>query len=178
MKEIISADYQKITENHKSDLSYTAIENFGRQIAETYSFDPMKNLVRDLAVKIGASIVTTDSNNHLQGSLEGGSVFIHGPGDFTIYLLHSTDVLRDNFTIGHELGHYYLHSKEGTSRLYATRFGSEPVEWQANRFAASLLMPSEAFMDIASDTGHKISILAGTFNVSYKAAEARLDSLS
>lgn len=51
---------------------------------------------------------------------------------------------RDRFTIAHEIGHYCLHSKENV--FYARIDGNsvKPYmnpEWQANNFAAELLMP-------------------------------------
>ena len=178
MKAINSADYERITEEYKSNLSYPKIDALAGKIAQENNFDPMRDFVRYLAIKLGASIIVTDSNTHLQGSLEGGSVFIDGPKKFTIFLPEFTGVLRDNFTIGHELGHYFLHSNKGEHKVFATRFGSEPIEWQANRFAAGLLMPAKRFLRVAKKSNNSISVLAGSFNVSSKAAEARLDSLS
>ena len=80
---------------------------------------------------------------------EGGSLVIRGEKDYTIFLSPYTSKLRDNFTIGHELGHYVLHfiprKQELSPPLWFTRYGTGRMEWQANRFAAALLMPSDLF---------------------------------
>lgn len=44
-----------------------------------------------------------------QQEADGGSLIIEGESDYTIYLSPYTTPLRDNFTIAHELGHFFLH---------------------------------------------------------------------
>lgn len=78
-----------------------------------------------------------------------GTLLVRGKRDFTIILPTITSHLRDNFTLAHELGHYFLHYlypiAKGTKvdKLIAQRSGSDRVEWEANQFAASLLMPAD-----------------------------------
>lgn len=53
---------------------------------------------------------------------------------------------RDRFTLAHELGHLLLHSNPGYARTLRESSSVKPYkssEWQANTFAASLLMPIE-----------------------------------
>ncbi|UZP01950.1 ImmA/IrrE family metallo-endopeptidase [Clostridium botulinum] len=78
---------------------------------------------------------------------------------------------RDRFTLAHELGHYLLHGK---SHVHLARMEKdkqiEPFrdpEWQANTFAAELLMPINL---IDTDNPFKI---AREFKVSLKAAQIR-----
>ncbi len=52
---------------------------------------------------------------------------------------------RDRFTIAHEIGHYFLHADEvvvarNENSIYKAY--TDP-EWQANKFAAELLIPSD-----------------------------------
>lgn len=73
---------------------------------------------------------------------------------------------RDRFTLAHELGHYLLHNKDNVnlarrdseipSKIY------ENSEWQADTFAAELLMPynlidTDNVYDIAEEYGVSIS---------------------
>ena len=81
---------------------------------------------------------------------------------------------RPRFTIAHEIGHLLLHA----NRPLARRAQSETVpaykcsEWQADQFAAEVLMP---FWQLcASDTP---AVVAKRHAVSYHAAEVRLAKL-
>lgn len=86
-----------------------------------------------------------------QKGVSGGIIF-HGAGeDVTIF--YSTDVESEgfrNFTIGHELGHYFLagHPEEilSTAPLHLSRSGfsqgASSIELEADHFSSGLLMPS------------------------------------
>lgn len=81
---------------------------------------------------------------------------------------------RDIFTIAHELGHYFLHSKQKVemARSSLPVKAYENPEWQANVFAAELLMPLNKIKP--TDTPFSV---AKRFGVSYAAAEIRLKNL-
>lgn len=72
---------------------------------------------------------------------------------------------RRNFTLGHELGHFFLHKNIKELRCTLadlTDFGTNQahpinIEQEANRFAASLLMPSDDFR--RSCRGQDLSVL-------------------
>ena len=78
---------------------------------------------------------------------------------------------RDKFTVGHELGHVFLHSQMGTQLLLADEncpaFRSS--EWQANEFSAELLAPAHLLSEL--DTEESIM---ERFNVSNEVAVRRL----
>ena len=82
---------------------------------------------------------------------------------------------RDRFTMAHELGHYLMHSK---NQIKLARNGSDTIqyyedsEWQANTFAAELLMPINKISPADS-----IKDISERFGVTYKAAEVRLKKL-
>lgn len=81
---------------------------------------------------------------------------------------------RDLFTIAHELGHLFLHSKQNVE-LYRSSSEIkiyEDTEWQANTFAAELLMPAKLITE--EDTPFS---LVSRFGVSYESAEIRLKKL-
>ncbi|MGZ0175141.1 MAG: ImmA/IrrE family metallo-endopeptidase, partial [Planctomycetales bacterium] len=105
-----------------------------------------------------------------------GSIFVHGTEDFDICLPTYTSPLRDRFTIAHELGHYFLHSDQGEIPIVAFRNGSTRIEWEANWFAASLLMPKAEFRQAAS-RDLSVAALAARFGVSQEAARVRKEAL-
>ncbi len=83
---------------------------------------------------------------------------------------------RDRFTLAHELGHYLLHDARSISlaRLGETKNvqAYRNPEWQADTFAAELLMPVEL---ITTDDTEWIS---NTFGVSKQAAQIRLKKIN
>ena len=103
-------------------------------------------------------------------------------------------VVRQRFTLAHELGHYVLHSLlplhiDKASVEFRKKSSSIAVdikEVQANRFAAELLMPQNTLaqylngdfppMD-SEEAKKKISDLASTFNVSDQAMSIRIGGL-
>lgn len=96
---------------------------------------------------------------------------------FTIALSPYPGHYRNRFTIAHELGHYFLHSRAGEQELYATRQAGSRVEWEANWFAAAFLMPSEHFVREWNQSGGNIGHLIDHFQVSGGAIEIRRDTL-
>lgn len=82
---------------------------------------------------------------------------------------------RDRFTVAHELGHYLLHQVQN---IVLARTGNNKIEafrnpeWQADTFAAELLMP----INLIEGTDNKFSI-SERFGVSYKAAKVRLNKI-
>ena len=82
---------------------------------------------------------------------------------------------RDRFTLAHEVGHYILHN---TKSVQLARLGEErkieayrDPEWQANTFAAELLMPITLI-----DTDD-INVIAEEFGVSKSAANVRIKKI-
>ncbi len=81
---------------------------------------------------------------------------------------------RDLFTIAHELGHLFLHSNQNVelARAEMNIKAYENPEWQANTFAAELLMPVKLISK--SDIPDS---LVKRFGVSYESAKIRLKNL-
>lgn len=84
---------------------------------------------------------------------------------------------RDRFTIAHELGHCFLHLEQaGMAREAQTT--DKPYcnsEWQANEFAAQLLLPFSYVKKLVKIPTDK---LATIFGVSKQCAEYRKEKLS
>lgn len=117
-----------------------------------------------------------------QQEVDGGSLIIDNANDYKIFLSPYTTPLRDNFTIAHEVGHFFLHFVLQQPRpnlpLGFTRYGTGLVEWQANRFAAALLMPADQFRKKHKQLNGDGFLLSGFFDVSRAAVEARGESLA
>ncbi|WP_443750396.1 ImmA/IrrE family metallo-endopeptidase [Asticcacaulis solisilvae] len=162
-------------------LSREAIEQLAEAVAQSVSYEPAMAL-DEVVDAFGGDLQITDPVNLLQT----GSIVVRNEGDFTITIPTFTSILRDRFTIGHEIGHYVLHyllpkqTDADFPPMFASRYGSNRAEWEANWFASAFLMPSER---VRSQWGGSQSVadLAETFNVSTAAARlraARLELLS
>jgi len=159
--------YQTLDDVGPSNQRKAAVESYAEQVAKFFDFGIGEDL-KQLVDAIGGRIHIDE----LPDEDESGSIFIHDEFDFDIVLPDYTSPLRDRFTISHELGHYFLHSKQGEVSLVAYRRGSGRCEWEANWFAAALLMPRKRFKreyKRNADTVH----LASVFQVSRDAAEVR-----
>jgi hypothetical protein len=74
--------------------------------------------------------------------------------------------------LAHELGHLWLrHGQNYTSRVNTQREDHLLFEWQADEFAAELLMPSEVVLSMTPD------VIAKRFLVPSRTAKARLQTL-
>jgi Zn-dependent peptidase ImmA (M78 family) len=88
---------------------------------------------------------------------------------------------RQRFTIAHELGHYCLHRDQIDRLVEKILFrddgGPDNIEWQANQFAARLLMPQEEIRLNIQSGIREIDELARKFGVSSLAMQFRLRNL-
>jgi Zn-dependent peptidase ImmA (M78 family) len=112
------------------------------------------------------------------GSISGR--FEIADGSPRIYVNSHESRLRQRFTIAHELGHFAL--RHGSRfRDTAGSFASvqiDPVETQANRFAAELLMPAAAINGLIERRGiTDFAQLVELFDVSQQAMQFRLKNL-
>ncbi|WP_137921696.1 ImmA/IrrE family metallo-endopeptidase [Hydrogenophaga sp. 2FB] len=88
--------------------------------------------------------------------------------------------VRQRFTIAHELGHFALGHPDAL-RDYPSVFSAsatDPIEREANLFAASVLMPEDALRKVyRSGQATNLDELAGMFGVSKVAMTYRLQNL-
>ena len=101
-------------------------------------------------------------------------------GSKLIFVDESDNPRRKNFTVAHELGHYYLHGgKEASSEvLVSFRGDSNQRETEANKFAAELLLPDDKVeMEYKLAMFPTVSYLADKFNVSDQAMSIKLEQM-
>lgn len=133
--------------------------------------------INDIAQKMGSEV-------RYLSKLEGGDD-ISGRFDILngkpICSVRSTDpIVRQRFTLAHELGHYVL-NHGGGFRDNAASFNVhnyDQREVDANKFAAEILMPKLAINYVIEKLGRKgIEDLAQLFQVSRQAMTFRLKNL-
>jgi Zn-dependent peptidase ImmA (M78 family) len=157
-----------------SNISRDNIESLAEKISNQFKLtdfsveaDPLLQFVRML----GGQIHYQNPTDFCMS--ESGSIEVRGQNNFDLYLSTFTGPLRDRFTIAHELGHYFVHSKQGELPIRASRKGSGQLEWEANWFAAALLMPSDEFTKISDKFDGDVYSIAGHFQVSSQAVTIR-----
>lgn len=155
-----------------TNASRNYIEKIASEIAEKLGFKPggdLKKVVRQLGGEVNVRPWHEPEPN--------GSIHVHKEGKFTINLSPFTGHFRDRFTIAHELGHYFLHSRAGKHEIRIAREGSNLVEWEANWFAAGFLMPEEAFRAQWKKVQGDHAALAAFFDVSPQTVRVRAKGL-
>ncbi len=158
-----------------SSLSKGTVEKIAEKIAAELSYQPGADLFK-FVKQLGGRVCIVD---FWSTSEEHGALTVKAYNDFVINIPDHTSPRRDNFTIAHELGHYFLHYFKVVDQLspddvfVAKRLGSERVEWEANWFASAFLMPEDIFRNKFRDIEGDLFELSDYFNVSKKAAEIR-----
>lgn len=148
--------------------------------------------VEDIAHQMGVDIMRSDLEDDLSGFL------VIKDKKKTIVVNGNHHPRRQRFTIAHEIGHLALHIKDDEDSLFMEKkkvynrnlkssTGVDPKEIEANRFAASLLLPEEllnkyikeasSHFEESGDDNNLIVSLARKFNVSQTAVTHRLSSL-
>lgn len=87
---------------------------------------------------------------------------------------------RQRFTMAHELGHFIMHKDKNALFEDTTFFrGAEStaIEYAANEFASSLLMPESEIKRLLKEGIRELGILSEKFKVSPSAMKYRLESL-
>lgn len=115
-----------------------------------------------------------DMDGGLSGSLQN-------IGDMWIMKINSKHHKnRQRFTMAHELGHYIMHKDKNAIFTDTTFFrGAEynTMEFAANEFASSVLMPLNEIKDLLNKGVRELEDLSDTFNVSPAAMKYRLEKL-
>ncbi len=162
----------------RRDLTYLEeFEPIGLPMARVQNY--AESLGEELNVSGGKDVV--DAVGSLGGKIHyesyspaiSGTIYVHGECDFDIVLPNHTSPLRDNFTVAHELGHYFLHSRQGEQRIIAKRVASGRIEWEANWFAAAFVMPEERFIAAVKDFNGNDEAVSFIFGVSTAAVTIR-----
>jgi predicted transcriptional regulator len=154
--------------------SEAQIGRVAEEIASKFGFEPGSDIKDFVVSKLGGTVQVDD----WRVPAPTGMIQVRGPGDFTIWLSPYTAPTRDTFTIAHELGHYFLHSKMGKHQIEVKREGNNREEWEANCFAASFLLPEQAFRNAWRECAGNTTLVAARFGVSTSVASIRAQRLS
>lgn len=131
--------------------------------------------VEDVAEFLGLEVVTELMDDDISGFLE----FRGGRWVVGVNALHHRN--RRRFTIAHEIAHFVLHrnsEKRFVDQTFARREGSGvPMENEADRFAAELLMPEPAVRAVIARGIVSLQQLAAEFQVSTLAMKFRVKNL-
>ena len=157
------------------------IDDLTQDVIKAYNITTPITDIEGVVRKIGG-VVKLDQS---LGTYSDGSIRKSGVNSFEISVSPLQPETRKNFTIAHELGHLFLHMgyqidtelwNQQDERVYF-REGNSNMEYEANEFAAALLMPEEKYREIMDlhtegdlvDTGE----IAKYFHVSVNAAANR-----
>lgn len=168
-----------------SKLNKTAIAKLAKQIADQAKYKSGDSL-EPIVLQMGGKIEFMDLYGvGIGGQSDAGSIRIDAFRDFTITLAHHTGVMKDRFTIAHELGHYVLHYlypkqvlKKNLTKVIAQRYGSGREETEANLFAACFLMPEEEYRKQFKLLSGSHTDLSEKFGVSTRASRLRASNLN
>lgn len=135
--------------------------------------------VYGLASSLGVKVIEAPLPDGRSGQIEKKH------GNYVITVNQGHPSVRKRFTIAHELGHFVLHKDligehNGIfdNRMYRDeRFDNHQFETEANKFAASILMPSELITELRSQGCNSAANLAVRLDVSQQAMEFRLQNL-
>lgn len=152
------------------------IDKFTKDLIDVLNIQiPIKDITK-IVYDLGGEICSCSLNND---RVEKNN------DSFIIYVSDEQGEQRRNFTIAHELGHLFLHMGylidrklwEDNSNTIYRRLGVSEMEYQANEFAASLLMPKNEYEKVMLENieGNKVKTenIAKYFNVSIEAASNR-----
>jgi hypothetical protein len=185
-------------------MSYAKLEGRARHLREVLELDPNGQLpgvatferLRRIVYRLGDETVgVTYAVEELPSGVEGWTTF--DLGHITVTLTPRTytglerGTVRARFTLAHELGHLELHSPE-LLRLAALPHNVRALargprhyevfydtEWQADGFAAALLMPATGLAALEKRHGALTTrLVADFFAVSMDAARIRIDSFT
>jgi Zn-dependent peptidase ImmA (M78 family) len=130
-----------------TSLLRKVIQNQAEQVAKDAGFttlpvDPFR-IARDAGIEVKAKPPSADGVSGM--FLKVGDKF------GILYATHIHSIGFQNFSVAHELGHYFLEGhaeavlKMGLHASHAGFVSSDKYEREADQFAAALLMPEDAF---------------------------------
>ncbi len=162
-------------------IQWNEIREKIKELREKYNLnEPPFNLF-EIANNEGFHIIyftPTEETYAISGLLEK-------EGEKTIYLNVSESAARQNFTLAHELAHYFLNHKSNEYGVYRRdsfyTVEKPEKEREADYFAAELLMPRELIEKIKKTydlQDNDAPSLARLFGVSTSAMRYRLKDLS
>jgi hypothetical protein len=151
-----------------------------RQVAEELVAN-----IDTLPVDMDALLAKFDVRIEDHNQPNAGEIHLDEQGRWAVAINRNDPLVRQRFTLAHELGHRLLHEDKarlGLSRNQTSSLGLDRLEIEANAFASSLLMPARLVLEQASqvkagDQHDWIRQLAAKFAVSVPAMTYRLQDL-
>jgi len=136
-----------------------------------FPVDPVQ-IAKDLGINVWEAVMPPDI---------AGELYQTDPQNVDIYLNRNDPEARQTFTCAHEIGHYWdRKQRNDTQYSFTDHRGEAPsdnaLEWYADHFAASLLMPEGPFRAMVAG-GYGIADLMDFFTVSRQAVLARMRGL-
>jgi hypothetical protein len=117
-----------------------------------------------------------------------GMLLRHGDNFGIMYATHTGSEGFERFSVGHELGHYFLEGhidhvlpKNGIHTSHAGYVSADPYELEADHFSSGLLMPSELFKKALNRRRpgfESVEFMAGLCKTSLTATAIRCAELS
>lgn len=161
------------------DLSDLATARRPDDVALSYMRASPPTDLMGLAADLGIAIEYADLGE-ASGKID--RTLVDGKAVFVITINSDHAPTRQRFTLAHEIAHFIKHRKQleaGSivdNALYRSLL-PEPMEWEANRYAAQLLMPLSAMRELWVEGLRAPLLFALRLGVSEKAAEIRLSQL-
>ncbi len=152
-----------------TQITHTLLDDY--KVFEGYT--KVVKLAQALGINV---LLTTFKDEHVAGMLKFEN------DEVNLYVNENQTANRQRFTIAHELGHYILHrdfvQSHKISVFYRKDFYNyfDKIEEQANKFAATLLMPERPVRGLW-EIYHSIEVLATILKVSEQAMRIRLMKL-
>lgn len=124
-----------------------------------------------IAAKLGFKSLAFEGRSDISGAIDHRNK--------TIFVNKSEALVRQRFTLAHEIGHAVLHPNEDKVDFRNNLVGPsiDIKETEANRFASELLMPSEIFKKAWKERGQDVFRMAAFFGVSHAAAGYKAKNL-
>jgi len=134
-------DYEEI---EPCGMSSGWIDKYAEKLASELNFGLGDDIKDKVVTPLGGKVEEIP----LDEWTSNDSVIIRKANDFKITIESLIILERKRFSIAHELGHYFLHSKQGEVPMSVHRLGWNPiVEAEASHFGLCLLMPKTKFLE-------------------------------
>lgn len=158
------------------------INKLSETVLKVYNIEIPITDMSQIVEEIGGKVIEDNSKS---GVYDGRITRKYSKDDntqFKIFIPEDQHEERKKFTIAHELGHLFLHMGykidnnlwEQQKDIDYYRDGNSEEEFQANEFAASLLMPKKQYKEILDKNSNEeyvdINEVAKYFGVSRQAA--------
>jgi len=159
------------------------LERFAPECLNAPSPTPILEIFENKMEALDFKVVIGKNVRGLGGLTDVTNRFIKLP-NATYKRLENGDA-QARFTVAHEMGHALLHAKEGAFGSFPFRHqvtfarrsrirAFEDPEWQANTFAAAILMPMKSLRVLQSQERLYADEVMNVFQVSWSAANRRI----